>query len=401
MIERSERHRTAGIATAALFAVGMFGYPVVGVVTSVLSLDSRLLSVPFRATVALFSLVLIATKKPLRLDGFRVLILILWILYICRLLWDAFVGNILSTNTPIGADFALQFFVGACALPALAVYKQDAYDARLFSVASFFAASVGALGSLASLILGAGETAEQTLEAGGRLTLAALNPGTIGAATSNALLCALVLWRGSGTSSKFVFAVSVPALWICLLLSGTKGALLGLGACLVLWLIRNEKTLYLAPVFALGVAGVYLLGDNALTTRLSSAVDDDSTGDRILLIVDSLLQIGNGPWFGTAFVELKTGFYPHNIFLEAALALGVPMAAVFATLLIIGCWRAWRSLNGPYALIGLLYLQSLLLAAVGGSIWGMNTVWLTLLLLPASTGDPNKWRFRRFIVREP
>jgi len=56
---------------ALLFALALFGYPIIGNAISLLQMDSRLLSVPFRIIVALFSLWIIVTTRRLHVDRVR------------------------------------------------------------------------------------------------------------------------------------------------------------------------------------------------------------------------------------------------------------------------------------------------------------------------------------------
>ena len=56
------------IRCALLFAFSLFGYPVVGSVISLLQIDSRSLSVPFRIGVGLFGVYVILTSRRLKID---------------------------------------------------------------------------------------------------------------------------------------------------------------------------------------------------------------------------------------------------------------------------------------------------------------------------------------------
>jgi O-antigen ligase len=174
----------------------------------------------------------------------------------------------------------------------------------------------------------------------------------------------------------------LAGLVLCLLLTGSKGPALALSACIGLFALRRGHVLRVA-VFALPMMLWLITSDSSpLAARLAAAEGDESTADRITVLNDSINQISDGPLAGSAFVELNSGFYPHNIFVEAPMALGVPAGLLFAGLAIFGLIRAWKELKGPNYLLALLYIQGVFAAAVSGSMFGSTLFWITLSLLP-------------------
>jgi O-antigen ligase len=363
--------------TAILFAVALFGYPVVGSVISLLQLDSRTLSIPFRILVGLFSLWILLVSRRLKIDGLRQVMLIIWLLYIVRLLHDWLVPDL------PGADYALQFFIIAAVLPALALIKAQAYRWRQFALIAFLVATTGALMGMFGAIFGGADVQDAGATAG-RLSLSALNPVTLGNQAASAMLCGVVLWRDAGTWQRLFLAATFVLLACCLVLTGSKGPVLQLIICMGLWALRRGHVLKLGLLALPMLFWLIFATDNPLVERLSQSSDDASTVDRLVMITDSLDQIADSPLIGSAFVELNSGFYPHNVFVEAGLAFGVPIALVFAGMLLIGVGRAWSTLRTNYDLLGLLYIQGLLDATIAGSIYGMTQVWLVLAIIPAA-----------------
>jgi O-antigen ligase len=82
-------------------------------------------------------------------------------------------------------------------------------------------------------------------------------------------------------------------------------------------------------------------------------------------------------------VERNSGYYPHNVFLEAPMAMGIPMAIVFTTLIGFAVVKAWRALGSNADLLGLLFFQALLTATVAGALFGAIDLWIILVLLPS------------------
>jgi len=360
---------------ALLFALALFGYPIIGNAISLLQMDSRLLSVPFRIIVALFSLWIIVTTRRLHVDRVRQAMLLIWCLYSVRLIHDWLL-------TPLeGADYALQFFVATSVLPAIALMKGRAYDQRSFALRGFVVASLGSIISILALRFGGGDTQDLT-SSSGRLSLTALDPVTLGNLAVSATLCAMPLWSRCTNVSKIAMAAVVCGLLLCLLLTGSKGPALALLACIGLYAMRRGKMLRFAILVLPVSLWLVTSASSPLAERLAAAGEDESTTDRIVVLTDSIDQIASAPLIGSAFVELNSGFYPHDVFVEASMALGVPVGLLFAGLVLFGLVKALKELKGPNYLLPMLYIQGVLAAAISGSLFGSTLLWVTLAILP-------------------
>jgi O-antigen ligase len=369
-----------------LFAIALFGYPIVGDLVSLLQIDSRLLSVPFRLAVAFFSFAILLRTKGTRIDRLRFALLILWLLYMVRLAHDW-----LFTNLD-GADYALQYFVAACVLPAVALMRARAFRPRRFALIGFIISSIGSILSLFANMFGSAEVQDVTTSSG-RLALSALNSVSLGHLATSAILCGFVLWRGSAMRTKlFLSAMFVPLIW-CLILTGSKGPAIALVFCMGLWALRHGQTFKFAIIAVPVVAWVIFSEDNSLATRLAGSEEDQSTVERVVILSDSFDQIRGSPLIGSAFVEFNSGFYPHNVFVEAGLALGIPGALFFFAVMLLGAIRAWRGLKGDYSLLGLLFFQGLFAASTSGAIFGAVMLWVPFAMLEPSL-SPKKRRRR-------
>jgi len=362
--------------SALLFAVALFGYPITGSVISLLQVDSRLLSIPFRLLVGCLSIWVIVSARHLKINRVRQVMIFIWLLYVLRLLYDWLVPHLQ------GADYALQYFIVSSILPASALMKAQVYGERRFAAMSFVIASAGALMGLLVALYGSGD--DTGVDASGRLSLAALNPVSLGNEATSALLCGLVLWPGAKMRHRMVLSCVFALLLWCLVLTGSKGPMLQLLVCGGLWALRRGYAWRLSILALPLLVWLTLSTANPLATRLAESPDDPSTVDRIVMLTDSMQQIAGSPLIGSAFVELNSGYYPHNVFIESALALGVPMAFVFSGLMFVGAQRSWKSLKDDRDLLGLLFLQGLLQAATAGALFGAIQVWVILpMLFPA------------------
>jgi hypothetical protein len=222
----------------------------------------------------------------------------------------------------------------------------------------------------------------QDLTEGGRLSTTAVNPVSIGHLAVSGAFCVLVLWRGAtGIKRLWLTAALLLLVWT-LVQTGSKGPMLALAICIGLWSIRRA---YLLRYAILVVPFVILLlssDSNVLAQRVEGAGQDLSTLDRVTLIADTVNQISESPLIGSAFVERNSGFYPLNVFLEAPMAMGIPMAIVFTALMVVAAVRAWRTLRSDADLLGLLFYQAILAASVSGALFGAIDLWTILVLLP-------------------
>jgi hypothetical protein len=366
---------TRSTQCAVLFAMGLFGYALVGNLISLLQIDSRVLSIPYRIIVGAFSVYLVSTTRWYRLDGLRVTMLLIWSVYVARLCYDTCIANI------EGADYALQFFVIASVLPALALMSANSFDQDKFARAGLVTAAVACVFSLSGTYLG--RFGDQDLEeTTGRLSTVALNPISLGQLAVGGLFCALVLWREASALLKPTLFVCIAIFAWCLDETGSKGPAVALILGLGLWCIRRGMFLRFCILGIPGLAYVVFSGASALAQRVLSSQEDISTLDRLVLLEDTINQISTAPLLGSAYVELNSGTYPHNIFLESAMAMGIPMAIIVLSMVLVAAKRAWALLKTDADLLGLLFFQALMSVSLSGALFGAYDLWFVLALLP-------------------
>lgn len=352
-----------------LFAAALFGYPIVGNLIAVLQIESRLLSVPFRLFVGVLSLFVFTIMARMRLNNGHLLILLFWFALLLRLSFDTFIADI------DGVDYALMFFIVASLAPALALWNLNEYDQGRLAFAGFIVASTGSLTSLIGSYFGIFGEFDLT-ELTGRLSTTVLNPVSLGYLTVSAFLCGLGAIGQVRGKARFLIAVVMVGLLFVLAQTGSKGPLLSLAIPLLMWAFRRG---HLTAVIISTLALLVAFGNSPLFERLLITGEDPSTRDRITLIHNSFQQIVSSPWIGSASVELNTGYYPHNILLEAAMSFGLPFAVLFLAFLVRTFIISWRMLDTNYSLIALLFIQSLVASQLSGSLFADSTLWICLV----------------------
>ena len=164
--------------------------------------------------------------------------------------------------------------------------------------------------------------------------------------------------------------------------TGSKSSVLALALPLLAWFTqRRAWSGIIISVLIIGIITVFT--NTPVTSRMSGALDDPSTTDRVSLIKDSIQQIIESPLLGSSFVDLKSGYYPHNIFLEAPMAFGLPFSMAVFLLLAYGSLFAWRALNSNFDLIGLLFLQGLVAGLTSSSMFAATGLWIPMALMRA------------------
>jgi tetratricopeptide (TPR) repeat protein len=191
-------------------------------------------------------------------------------------------------------------------------------------------------------------------------------------------------WKALGATATVAGSAAI-------VLSGTRGALLGLAAgALSLWIwnrprFRRRHAVLAAGVCAVGVVFYFSPAGLKLRARGQWALEDLRGGARLSLWRDSLrmadqrLLIGFGPeTFGLDFPRYQSAelsraypdFYhesPHNIFLEALVSEGIPGLGILAGFTAVAWFAARRAVtHGPRAAP---YLAAALIAGLTAGLF--------------------------------
>ena len=396
---------------AWILVLCLVGYPIVALLVTLLGVESATLSWPYRAIVALGAVVLLASglRHPLRgqIDG---VFLVFLLIYALRLIYDVLISDVFL------ADVSLRFYLIVVFFPVLAValsgavHLDDTEIAYRLAAAGFVCLGLAIVATSQGLVSahwfydGAG---------GGRLAFDSLNPITLGHAAVSTLLACLVLlttpkvdWRWKA----FSIVLMASATFI-VFKSASKGPLLAM-VLAVAWFAfsRVGRLVKLAPlVFCLPFfASVY---DPILSKSLEADVAHlvDPGGDEGLL----RLGLGLGVGVGEAVVDdflafpilgrhsyndvMGEGFYPHNVIIETAMALGVVGLGLLVVVLVQATRNVLAFFNRQHPLLVMLLIQHGLNSQLSGAIWGSDAFFalLALALAPNPETKSATLRYRR------
>ena len=240
----------------------------------------------------------------------------------------------------------------------------------------------------------------QTTIAPGRETLFDLNPILLGRMSAEGLIIAVFLVLVASSPWTRVYALSaLPILVVSLLAAGSRGPVLGvLFGLLALFALalRDRARRRRLVLVAIGGLGAFLLVQQlvpgqSIQRAFSVVVSGGSAvsaNGRLELWSQAYDLFLESPLFGIGtggFSGVTAAFYPHNLFLEVAVELGVVGLALLIAVLAFGARgliSAWKSgaernrLDG--ALVLSLFGAALLNSQFSGAIQTNSSVWLAL-----------------------
>ena len=400
------RHRQPDMHTAAswAFTLMLIGYPVAGLIGSAFNWDSALASIPFRLGVLTLSAVLLWTRRRLVRACVRnsPWLIAFTLIYLLRLLWDAGVASI------PGASEALVFYTITVLLPGAALILV-AGQLREDHAAQTIALMGGLVCAMAvtMYVMDWGidrSLAEQTR----RLSFEAVNPITLGHTAVTTIIASLTLARRRIHGVRLLLVPCLVGIsLVCLVLAASRGPLLTLGVCgLVFGLsigAARMKILALSIGLLTIAAAIVAMGDDSpLLMRFSNLEEDDSSLQRLLLQSNAITQFLGKPLLGSAFTELEFLEYPHNLFIETAMALGVVGLLTMTILIFQAGTQFVRRLRVGETLTPLLLLQYFLAIQFSGSLWGAASFWA---LMAVTLGDkihnkPRRLRRSIFLAKQ-
>ena len=381
---RLARRRRPDMSAAAgwALALALVGYPVAGLIGSALNWDSTLASIPFRLGVLALSVVLWTKSPPIRTWARRSPWLMMFtLLYLLRLLWDfGLVG------VP-GAGEALTFYAIGVLIPAAAL-GVVAGQLREDQAAEAIALTGGLVCVMAVTMYFMDWGMDRSLtEQSRRLSFEAVNPITLGHVAVTTIIAALsILQRGRRGWQRGLAPVLVGIALTCLVLAASRAPLLVLGVCGLTYAVSTgswrTRLLFLGAALMIGTAVVLSTGgESELFVRFSDLEEDDSALQRLLLQANAITQFLGSPILGSAFTELEFLEYPHNLFIETGMALGLVGLVVMVMLIYVAGVQLVRRLRAGEVLVPLLLLQYFVAIQFSGSLWGSTSFWALMAVV--------------------
>jgi hypothetical protein len=376
-------------------ALSLVGYPVVSALPVILGVTPRLFSVPFRAVVLGLAILalpkLVGQFRSARIPTGYALIALILILEALRMTWDFAIAP-LPLDLPWSDYFLL--FIGATLVPALALLQP--IDRLMLHRAVHLCEVLGSLAVLLTICAVIIEARNGIVRAV-RLSTEVLNPISLGhLAVTVAITNVYGIVTDSSRSWRFAAKTSgrcvmIPIALVVLVATGSRGPLISLIsvtlATVALISLRSPRYLLIA---LLPLAAIVSVGFLTSTLNLPS-VDrvanlslDQSGLERIQISRGALQQFADHPLTGSAVVEYSLRKYPHNIVLDAMMALGIVGAALLIWLLLLTAlrWvRIFRNGRPEQLWLLMLFLQYLIDSMISGSLAFSPQFWVCMSVL--------------------
>jgi len=350
-------------------ALAVIGYPLAGLISSYLAVSDSSISIAFHLFVVFLSaavFVVNGVRFGLRPLDTSFVIFYLW--YLGRLIWDT--GR---ADQP-DADLALLIMVGTTIIPLIGVLvPRVEWDERNLAKCMF---AVGAAISVLSIVLYRLGLSVDDAESLGRLEFEKLNPITLGHTAATTILTAVIGWQyWKSHFWRLASLVPVACAASILFLAASRGPLIAFGICFSFYSIAKKQWILLAIMVGslLVVVNSAPIFDGETLferIRISGIQPEDSASLRITFMTTAWEEFLDNPLFGSGYSLPVVGGYPHNVIVEAAMALGIGGLVLLLSLFGRAMFKAWPAIRGEHALSAILFVQYFVATEVSGSLWG-------------------------------
>lgn len=388
----------------------IFGYPFFVFVALVLSLQTHHTTYLFRIIVIVLCISEVKSFGIFSiLNSIPISVRIFALAYLCRLTYDA----IFISFSPI--FFNSIYLIAVVILPVLAICRFKIIS-KLEDWSEIFAFSGGLLCLILLIIflLGIADLQSTTLRMG-RLSYVSLNPISIGSLGAITMLAAFLMYLKQTERNRIVIIAIGFLGYIVVALSVSRGPALSMG---IVFFVLNYISFGLrkvhigvllfalmcfTPFFSSQMVGNNLpdqfhgtlrysqqlntpIPDNPvqevdIKQRLHDFILDESGSERITLIREALNQFMLSPVFGYRSFLISSANYPHNIFIETLLALGIIGLILLLWILYHGIMAANIAIKNKIFLVPSLFYFSFFLSQFSGAIWNSSIFWVTLICL--------------------
>lgn len=373
-LRKSDRDRRYVLLGNLVLALAVIGYPLSASISQLVGIETNAINVSYRAFVAALSVSLGMWSFARGDYRINFILLVFLALYTTRLISDFQFSQIPDVSSD------LQFYLIANLIPVLSIGGANFwYDEKTCLRMIIF---IGAITCILVSYNLAFNADQQLIEAlGNRATFRFLNPISVGYLGLYTGFSAIIHVFRYSYWKRFVLLILIAALGVYLLIAGgSRGPIVALVMALGLTGLANAKTA--RTYVLLGIASalfLLVLGAPALILeRFVSAGQDASSLERFQVVELSLNALLSHPVFGSGYVEPVTNSYPHNLILEAGLALGFGGAALMFFMQLTLLKNVWTAARGGEWLLPFLGATTFANAWISGSIWGSSLIFMVL-----------------------
>lgn len=356
------------------FVASTLGYTGVVVIALALGLETRPFALAMRAAVAalcvLGSMYFMYRRIPATIP---VALFSFLILFLVRMISDQ--GRFES------AAEDLLYYVAATLAPVVlfalmaALWNDRKSAETMYKVGSFVCVML-----ILADVLNFSGWRSATEFSSGRFSYDVLDPitvGNVGAMTVVGALAALNYVRRVWA----LVAIGVGVVVVGLSLSRGPTVSLAISIAFFLWSTGRTKILL---ALASGAVFIFLgeqFGQVAESLRLDDLGQDASSAARVQVVWWSINLIAEHPITGFAYLEPVTQYYPHNLFVESGLALGVGGVALILYICGNSFIKGMVHLRRGELFSYMVAVYWIVEAQFSGAIWSNVMLWLAFIVL--------------------
>jgi len=383
-------HFNYAFFAAVLFFWSLLGYPFFASTALALGLDTSLLMIGLRGAFVLLCVVLILFHPKSRSHESTLtfwLMTAFFLVYCLRLAFDTAFDPAALRQSPF---YYWSFTIGVSFLPAITLSMYVNY----LNIKKQSPALIGGGIIILLIAVAVGGTIVRSTSGEiydtGRLSLEALNPISLGHVGATVIV--LGYWRqrmlGGSFAGLCLWLPTVMLGFYVVLAAGSRGPLVALIFALLFFeAVKGGRTLLVLSIAAVPLIAVLTIdlsqiekffGTN-IFSRFESAVliGDASSQARIEQIESAWRLFLDHPFFGAALEDPSYGIYPHNVVVEAFMAVGVLGGFLLVILLCVCIFQAFQLArsNSVLSVFGALLIQYIFAAQLSGGLYGSSVMW--------------------------
>ena len=398
--------------------LNLFGFPIIIAVNLYLGLSTSMGSIMYRSIILIIALLLIANaitfkKKP----TLQVKLLVLfWILYSIRLFYDLSIRDLyLESEFYDSSDTIYLFAFGGILIPLLAIIMNAKFInfkvlGKLLLKASFIQCIFVLLGLYKLFGINLGQIAAQrhlysSAQLGENLTGGSpLNPILVSRCGVLLILLAVSNYLFQRDKTHFLIKYfAIPLGLLLVILGGSRGPLVSMLLVLIfiyfIFLNKNKlKSKVILRQIIISISLLYVLffvyqmfsEQIGLFDRFSQLNDNASIDlGRSEHWSAAINQFMDNPFLGDQIFDKHLWIYPHNLIIEAFMALGVVGGLLFLYLIISNLLKYSSIVKHQIKTLPilLLFMLYLMFGMSSGGLYNSTEFWIAITL--ASILDVN------------
>ncbi|HEU0227857.1 MAG TPA: O-antigen ligase family protein [Arachidicoccus soli] len=324
--------KTDKIAFPLLFLL-IAGYILISPIPFLLNVNSQVVTIPFRAFVALFSMLVIYYYYRNKEHAIKIptWFILFWLVYLAKMAYDLYVINIRANMFAQKLQY-FEYAILICLFPALSVFlvPQNRIDFRKLLNWVYYSLFFILIISIWHIhISGPGTTS-------GILSMYYISYGHVGATLSFLSLFLLFEKRGKSLPWKILYLIGFTWGLFIIYLAAARSPVLALFIMIALYLfykIKIKKALiYYTAILIICTIIIFCLNyllnthlHNSFFIRTGDMIKGNTNG-RWVMYKQALSDFYHHPIFGRSFLlqeGVGMGAYPHNLILEVIMATGL------------------------------------------------------------------------------